>query len=65
MITAAAPVERHLLAGTVEAFRSAWPRLDPASCKTAFDFWLVGKIQPKNYDKAFWGFAAKWATNKT
>lgn len=65
VITAAAPVERHLSAGTVGAFRAAWPRLDPASCKTAFDSWLVGKTPPRDYDRAFLGFAAKWATNKT
>ena len=65
VVTAAAPVERHLPAGTVAAFRAAWPRLDPASCKTAFDSWLVGKTPPRDYDRAFLGFAAKWAKNKT
>ena len=61
----AAPLENHLLAETVESFRAAWPRLDPAACKTDFDLWLAGKTPPRNYDRAFLGFAAKWAVNKT
>ena len=65
VVATASPVERRLLADTVEAFQAAWPRLDPASCKTDFDSWLLGKTPPRNYDKAFLGFAAKWATNKT
>ena len=60
----ATPLENHLLAETVESFRAAWPRLDPAACKTDFDLWLAGKTPPRNYDRAFLGFAAKWAVNK-
>jgi hypothetical protein len=62
---ATTPVERCLRADTQEAFRAAWPRLDPAVCKTAFDLWLAGKTQPQNYDRAFLGFAAKWAKDKS
>lgn len=64
-VAAALPVERHLRAETLEAFRTTWPRLDSAACKTAFDLWLTGKKPPRNYDRAFLGFAAKWAKDKT
>jgi hypothetical protein len=61
---AAAPVATHLRAETLEAFRAIWPRLDPAACQAAFDLWLAGKAPPRNYDRAFLGFAAKWAKDK-
>ena len=64
-VAAASPVQGHLRAETLEAFRAAWPRLDPNACKTAFDLWLAGKPPPRNYDRAFLGFAAKWAKDKT
>jgi hypothetical protein len=59
-----AGMERHLRAETVETFQATWPRLDPDACKTVFDRWLLGKTQPRNYDRAFLGFAAKWAKDK-
>lgn len=62
---AAEGITRLLQPKTLEAFRTAWPRLDPADCQTAFDLWLAGKTKPRNYDKAFLGFAAKWAQNKS
>jgi hypothetical protein len=63
---AAAPaLAGQLPSATVAAFRAAWPRLDPAACKTDFDAWLLGKTQPRNYAQAFLGFAAKWASRKT
>jgi len=60
-----AGMERHLRAETVEAFQATWPRLDPDACKTVFDRWLLGKTPPRNYDRAFLGFAAKWAKDKS
>ena len=63
--TAATPTERHLRAETLEAFQATWPRLDSSTCKAAFDLWLAGKAAPRNYDRAFLGFAAKWAKDKT
>lgn len=61
---AAAPADRRLRAETQAAFRAAWPHLDPAACRAAFDLWLAGKTPPRNYDRAFLGFAAKWARDK-
>lgn len=60
----AAPARRLLRGETLEAFRAAWPGLDPAACQAAFDLWLAGKAPPRSYDRAFLGFAAKWAKNK-
>ena len=57
-------VERHLKPETVERFRASWGRLDPYACKTDFDAWLEGKTPPRGYDRAFLGFAAKWAKGK-
>ena len=57
--------DKHLSPISIEEFRMLYRGLDPYACKAAFDCWLVGKIQPRNYDKAFLGFAAKWALNKT
>ncbi|MDD5503107.1 MAG: hypothetical protein PHH26_06570 [Candidatus Thermoplasmatota archaeon] len=63
-VTPTAPVERRLRAETLQAFRAVWPHLDPAACQAAFDLWLAGKTPPRNYDRAFMGFAAKWAKGK-
>lgn len=61
---AAPPPERHLKPETVERFRALWPRLDPYACQADFEAWLAGKTPPRGYDRAFLGFAAKWATGK-
>ena len=59
---AAPPCERHLKPETVERFRALCPRLDPYACQGDFDAWLAGKTPPTDYDRAFLGFAAKWAS---
>lgn len=59
-----APIVRNLLPATVERFCTLYPRLDPYTCKDAFDVWLETKEGPRSYDKAFLGFAKKWAKGK-
>ena len=59
-----APVTKNLRPMTVERFRKLYPRLDPYTCKSAFDAWLEAKEAPKHYDAAFLGFAKKWAKGK-
>lgn len=49
---------------TVKHFRELFPRLDIYACQGDFDAWLVNKKAPKNYQKAFLGFAKKWAAGK-
>ncbi|NCB75087.1 MAG: replication protein [Clostridia bacterium] len=49
---------------TIAAFRSLCPRGDIYACKADFDLWVQGKEFPKDYQKAFLGFAQKWATGK-
>lgn len=58
------PVIKSLRSTTVERFRKLYPRLDPYTCKDAFDSWLEAKDAPKHYDAAFLGFAKKWAKGK-
>jgi hypothetical protein len=47
--------------------KAAWPTLDPYACRDDFDAWLekVPGRQPRQYDRAFLGFAKKWAIGKT
>mgnify|MGYP003376028797 CR=1 FL=1 len=59
-----APVIKNLRPTTVERFRKLYPRLDPYTCKDAFDSWLAAKEAPKHYDAAFLGFAKKWVKGK-
>jgi hypothetical protein len=59
-----APVIKSLKPTTVERFRKLYPRLDPYTCKDAFDSWLEGKEAPKHYDAAFLGFAKQWVKGK-
>lgn len=54
----------NLTEGTGEQFRKLCPRLDVYACKADFDKWLTDKTQPKNYQKAFLGFAKKWGKGK-
>lgn len=55
----------YLKPATIETFRALYPRLDPYACKDGFDAWAVGKKRPAHdYDRAFLGFAAKWAKGK-
>jgi hypothetical protein len=52
---------------TVETFRKRYPRMDVYACEADFNEWLNSQAaeQPRNYDAAFLGFAAKWnRTNK-
>lgn len=49
---------------TTEQFREICPRLDVYACKGDFDAWLNGKEHPRDYQKAFLGFAKKWAKGK-
>lgn len=66
--TAERPTEgKPLKTTTIEKFRALYPRLDPYACKAAFDWWqaeLDPEKQAKLYDRAFLGFAAKWAVGK-
>jgi len=57
----------HLKPRTIETFRARYPRLDPYACKAAFDYWqddLAPENQARHYDRAFLGFAKKWAEDK-
>lgn len=49
---------------TLTAFRVLCPRLDVYACKADFDSWLLTKEEPKDYQKAFLGFAKKWGKGK-
>lgn len=49
---------------TITAFRTLCPRLDIYACKADFDLWVKEKTAPKDYQKAFLGFAQKWAVGK-
>lgn len=63
----APPQERQLSSASVEQFRFLYRSLDPYACKAAFDGWIAEKPEtrtPKYYDKAFLGFANKWAKGK-
>ena len=61
------PQEKPLNPETVAKFKAAWPNLDPYACRDDFDAWLekVPGRQPRQYDRAFLGFAKKWAIGKT
>jgi hypothetical protein len=52
---------------TVAKFKAAWPNLDPYACRYDFDAWLekLPERKPRQYDRAFLGFAKKWAIGKT
>ena len=60
----APPPIKNLAPATVEQFRKLYPRIDPHACKGDFDGWLEAKKQPRNYDRAFLGFAKKWVKGK-
>jgi hypothetical protein len=60
----APPPIKNLAPATVEQFRKLYPRIDPHACKDDFDGWLEAKEQPRNYDRAFLGFAKKWVKGK-
>lgn len=49
---------------TLKRFREIYLRLDPYACQVDFDLWVNGKEAPKDYQKAFLGFAKKWAFGK-
>ena len=50
---------------TVERFRKLYPRLDVYACQADFNYWLNDKKKTTtNYNKAFLGFAKKWAMGK-
>lgn len=61
-----APLQaRNLTERTLERFRELYPRLDPYACQGDFNAWLEGKdTPPANYNRAFLGFAKKWAKGK-
>jgi hypothetical protein len=48
----------------IKQFRVFHPRLDPYACQADFDAWLKCKETPKNYERAFLGFAKKWGKGK-
>ena len=56
----ALPSIKDLAPATIEQFRKLYPRIDPHACKDDFDGWLEAREQPRDYDKAFLGFAKKW-----
>jgi len=61
------PPEKFHKAATVAQFKAMYTRLDPYSCKAAFDAWAEGlppEKQPRHYDAAFKGFAQKWIVGK-
>ena len=49
---------------TVERFRALYPRLDPYACEADFKAWVETKEPPRNFDKAFLGFAKSWVKGK-
>lgn len=50
---------------TIDRFRELYRGLDPYACQGAFDTWLSGKPKPPaDYNRAFLGFAKKWAKGK-
>ncbi|NTU98744.1 replication protein [Candidatus Falkowbacteria bacterium] len=49
---------------TREQFWGVCQGLDIYACQADFDSWLQGKAQPKDYQKAFLGFAKKWGKGK-
>jgi hypothetical protein len=57
-VTATMPIQ--LTEQSREKFKTLCPGLDMYACQTDFDIWLQGKAQPKDYQKAFIGFAKKW-----
>ncbi len=60
----APPPVKDLTPATVEQFRKLYPRIDPHACKDDFDAWLEAREQPRDYGKAFLGFARKWVKGK-
>jgi hypothetical protein len=59
--------ENPIPAETLAKFQAAWPTLDPYVCRDSFEAWLAkmpGR-QPRQYERAFLGFAKKWAVGKT
>ena len=60
----ATPTAASLTERTTEQFRGICPRLDIYACQSDFDAWLKDKAQPKDYQKAFIGFAKKWGMGK-
>jgi hypothetical protein len=59
------PQQPNLTPLTIERFRGLYAGLDPYACQGDFDSWLSGKDNPPvNYDRAFLGFARKWAKGK-
>ena len=62
----APPPIKDLAPATVERFRKLYPRIDPHACKDDFDAWLEveAREQPRDYGKAFLGFARKWVKGK-
>ena len=60
----APPPVKDLAPATVERFRELYPRIDPHACKDDFDGWLEAREQPRDYDRAFLGFARKWVKGK-
>lgn len=55
---------QNLTEKTIATFRHLCPRLDMYACKSDFDSWVLDKEPPKDYQKAFLGFAQKWGKGK-
>lgn len=62
--TSTAFTPQNLTEKTIAAFRHLFPRLDMYACKADFDCWVFNKEPPKDYQKAFLGFAQKWGAGK-
>lgn len=54
------PAPKSIKPETVERFRTLYPRLDPYACEADFRAWVETREQPRDFDKAFLGFAKKW-----
>lgn len=63
-LISATPTANTLTKRTREQFRAICQGLDIHACQADFDSWLQGKAQPKDYQKAFLGFAKKWGKGK-
>lgn len=53
-------IPQELTEQTIGAFKHFCPRLDVYACKADFDTWVLKQTPPKDYQKAFLGFAKKW-----
>lgn len=58
------PAPKSIKPETVERFRALYPRRDPYACEADFKAWVETKEPPRDFDKAFLGFAKKWGQSR-